>query len=69
MQQIWCDGEQIGILKGSQAAKAGDELEVNVDGELQHYKVEKAYVFFSESGTANARINVSYAGPPSYSAA
>lgn len=58
MQQVWCGGEQIGLLKGSQAAKEGDELELMVDGELQNFRVKRAYLFFSESGAANPRLEV-----------
>ncbi len=66
MVQIWCDGEQLETRNFSNPPKVGDMIEIERDGEIHPYEVVKLYSYFSVKGTASARMDVSFRGPPHF---
>ena len=60
--QVWCDNEHVADVQFSHKPEVGDEMELNVNGEKDVYRVKRVYNFFSENGSATPRIAVEYAG-------
>lgn len=66
--EIWDSSEQIGTFQWQELPQPGDVIELDVEGEVNPYTVEKVVKFYAHrSNGPTQRIVVSYSGPMHFS--
>ncbi|WP_434405448.1 hypothetical protein [Sphingobium sp. DN12] len=62
--EIWYNGEKVGDWSFASVPEVGDQVELDLGGEIYPYQVEKLFNYYvAGNGTPTLRMNVSYAGP------